>query len=58
MMENILEMRQVSKTYPKSGFTLDKLSLSLPYGAIMGVVGEKRCFWPSVCLAESERSWG
>lgn len=39
-MENILELHQVSKTYPKSDFTLDNLSLSLPYGAILGFVGE------------------
>lgn len=39
-MENILELRQVSKTFPKSDFTLDKVSLSLPYGAILGIVGE------------------
>lgn len=39
-MENILELHQVTKTFPKSDFTLDKLSFSLPYGAIMGFVGE------------------
>lgn len=39
-MENILELRQVSKTYPKSNFMLDKVSFSLPYGAILGIVGE------------------
>lgn len=39
-MENILELQQVSKTFPKSGFTLDNLSFSLPYGAILGFVGE------------------
>ncbi|MDE6389308.1 MAG: ABC transporter ATP-binding protein [Lachnospiraceae bacterium] len=39
-MENILEVQQVSKTFPKSNFTLDKLSFALPYGAIMGFVGE------------------
>lgn len=39
-MENILELNQVSKAYPKSDFTLDSLSLSLPYGAILGFVGE------------------
>ncbi len=39
-MENILELRQLSKTFPKSDFKLDKLSFSLPYGAIMGFVGE------------------
>lgn len=39
-MENILELHQVTKTFPKSDFTLDKLSFSLPYGTIMGFVGE------------------
>ncbi len=39
-MENILELQQVSKTFPKSNFTLDKVSFSLPYGAILGFVGE------------------
>ena len=39
-MENILELHQISKTFPKSDFTLENLSLSLPYGAIMGFVGE------------------
>lgn len=39
-MENILELQQISKTFPKSNFTLDKVSFSLPYGAIMGFVGE------------------
>ncbi|MDE5932969.1 MAG: ABC transporter ATP-binding protein [Lachnospiraceae bacterium] len=39
-MENILELQGISKTFPKSDFTLDKVSFSLPYGAIMGFVGE------------------
>lgn len=39
-MENILELHQVSKTFPKSDFTLDKISFSLPYGSIGGFVGE------------------
>lgn len=39
-MENILELQEVSKSFPKSGFTLDKLSFSLPYGTILGFVGE------------------
>lgn len=39
-MKNILELQQISKTFPKSDFTLDKLSFSLPYGAILGFVGE------------------
>ena len=39
-MENILELQQVSKTFAKSNFTLDNVSFSLPYGAILGFVGE------------------
>lgn len=39
-MENILELQQVSKKFPKSDFTLDNVSFSLPYGAILGFVGE------------------
>lgn len=39
-MENILEVQQVSKTYPKTNFMLDHVSFSLPYGAILGFVGE------------------
>ena len=39
-MENILELHQVSKTFPKSNFMLDKVTFSLPYGAILGFVGE------------------
>lgn len=39
-MENILELQQISKTFPKSNFTLDKVSFSLPYGSILGFVGE------------------
>jgi len=39
-MENILELERVCKTFPKSDFTLDNVSFSLPYGAILGFVGE------------------
>lgn len=39
-MENILELQQVSKSFPKSKFMLDQVSFSLPYGTIMGFVGE------------------
>lgn len=39
-MKNILELQQVSKTFPKSDFKLDHLTFSLPYGAILGFVGE------------------
>lgn len=39
-MENILELNQVCKTFPKSCFTLDHVSFAVPYGTIMGFVGE------------------
>ena len=39
-MENILELQSVSKTFPKSDFTLENVTFSLPYGAILGFVGE------------------
>lgn len=39
-MENILELQQVSKTFPKSNFALENVTFSLPYGSILGFVGE------------------
>lgn len=39
-MENILELHQVSKTFPKSNFILENMTFSLPYGDILGFVGE------------------
>lgn len=39
-MENILELQQVSKTFPGSDFALDNVSFALPYGAVLGFVGE------------------
>lgn len=39
-MDNILELKEVCKTFPKSSFALDKISFSVPYGSIMGFVGE------------------
>ena len=39
-MENILELHNLTKSYPKSDFTLDQISFSLPYGSILGFVGE------------------
>ena len=39
-MENILELQQVTKAFPSSDFELDQVTFSLPYGAILGVVGE------------------
>jgi ABC-2 type transport system ATP-binding protein len=37
---NILELQDVTKTFSNSQFCLDKVSFELPYGAIMGFVGE------------------
>lgn len=39
-MDSILELSNVSKAYTKSSFVLDKVSFSVPYGSIMGFVGE------------------
>ena len=39
-MDNILELHQVCKTFPRTNFTLDHVSFSIPYGSIMGFVGE------------------
>ena len=39
-MGNILELQQVSKTFSTSDFALENISFDLPYGAIMGFVGE------------------
>lgn len=39
-MENILELQKVTKSYPKSDFKLDEITFSLPYGSILGFVGE------------------
>lgn len=39
-MEAILELENVSKTHRKTGFSLEDISFSLPYGSIMGFVGE------------------
>ncbi len=36
--ENALELKSVSKAYP--GFLLDRISLSLPRGSVMGLIGE------------------
>ena len=37
-MDNVLEVRNLSKKY--RGFTLDKVSFTLPAGCILGLVGE------------------
>lgn len=40
MNNHILEVQDLTKHFPRSHFGLDKVSFSLPYGAIMGFVGE------------------
>lgn len=37
---NILELNNISKAFQNSDFSLKQVSFSLPYGAIMGFVGE------------------
>lgn len=39
-MESILELKNVNKTYPKSSFSLKNISFSIPYGSIVGFIGE------------------
>ena len=39
-MNNILELNNVSKKYGESSFALNNISFALPYGSIMGYVGE------------------
>lgn len=39
-MANILELNNVSKSYKKSNFILNNCSIAVPYGSIMGFVGE------------------
>jgi ABC-2 type transport system ATP-binding protein len=39
-VNNILELQNVSKQFNASGFALDHISFALPYGSIMGYVGE------------------
>lgn len=39
-MANILELDQVCKRFPGSEHGLDQVSFSIPYGSIMGLVGE------------------
>jgi len=39
-MSNILEVKNLCKTYPKSDFALRDISFSVPHGTIMGIVGE------------------
>lgn len=39
-MEPILELKNISKTFSKSNFALKNLTFCLPYGSILGFVGE------------------
>lgn len=39
-MDHILELKQVAKTFPRSGFKLNEVSFYVPYGSIVGFVGE------------------
>lgn len=39
-MDYALEVKNLSKTYKRSGFALDNVSFGVPKGAIMGFVGE------------------
>ena len=39
-MDYALEVKNLSKTYKQSGFTLDNVSFRVPRGTIMGFVGE------------------
>lgn len=39
-MDNILELKNVCKKYNDSSFALNDISFALPYGSIMGYVGE------------------
>lgn len=39
-MANTLELMNVSKQFGESGFALNNISFALPYGSIMGYVGE------------------
>ena len=39
-MENILEIKNLCKSYEKTSFTLDDITFSIPKGTIMGFVGK------------------
>lgn len=39
-MENILEISGLKKSFKKNYFTLDDVSFSVPYGAVVGLIGE------------------
>ncbi|WP_353626427.1 ATP-binding cassette domain-containing protein [Bacillus sp. JCM 19041] len=39
-MENVLEVNELRKTYADSAFGLKDVSFSIPYGSIVGFIGE------------------
>ncbi|MFO1446091.1 ATP-binding cassette domain-containing protein [Bacillus sp. Bva_UNVM-123] len=39
-MDRILEVHNLSKTYSNSQFELKDISFSIPYGSIVGIIGE------------------
>ncbi len=39
-MNNILEVQNLTRHFPKSDFCLENISFSIPYGSIVGFVGE------------------
>lgn len=39
-MDNILEIRNISKSFAGTAFKLHDVNLDIPYGAIMGLIGE------------------
>lgn len=39
-MNNILEVKDLSKRFPKTDFCLHNVSFAIPYGSIMGFIGE------------------
>lgn len=39
-MKNILQLKDVSKTFPNTSFKLNNISFSIPYGSIVGFIGE------------------
>lgn len=41
-MENILELQQVSKTFPKSNFTLEDVTIFPTVWGYFGICGRKR----------------
>ena len=39
-MKSILELKDINKTYPNAAFQLRNISFSIPYGSIVGFIGE------------------